>query len=232
MLPEMLERIERLEIQRNKFENQRKSLIADYRHADSYLKDIIGEAVKIAQAVPLSYSFSEAEVCVVNGHILCEITKLHETDPFAPVEVISLLDDYSEYTTDRTMITTLPRHVQRDIRSYRREKSRIQKLLDGISRELVPILCEIETIHDENIIHFHNISNDGSVDVDSEIQRIKLEMENMLMQHKNLDERKRYLKRLLLTYHPDKRKNSSPHGDCHVFKFIQNSKEWFCQDVI
>jgi hypothetical protein len=226
MLPEVASKLDRFQIQKQRLESQRQSLISDYRDADARLKYVMDEAIKIAQIAPPSYSFSEAEICVVNNYILCEVTKLDEQE--ASVEVISLLDDYSEYSTNKSMMSAIPRHVQRDIRTLRRDKSRIQKLLDGISRELVPTICEIENIHDESRIHYHRIANDGSVDVDSEIQRIRLEMENMLMQRKDLYEKKRYFKQLLLMYHPDKR-NYSSDVDGQLFKYIQDSKDWFWQ---
>jgi len=103
--------------------------------------------------------------------------------------------------------------------------------LDGISRELAPILCRISDFKEEYRALFHKMDVDGSIDLDSEIQRIRIEMDNMMMQRKSIEERRRYYKRLLLLYHPDKRQKDSGALDDEIFKYIQSTKEWFCQVI-
>jgi len=221
------QRIKTLEHECDRLQRLRESLIDDYRTANSELISITSVALKSAQATPPSYVLKHAEICIVNGFIICEITRVADS----VIEVMSLADDYSEYSTDRTTITILPRHLQRDIRTLRRDKVRIQKLLDGISRELAPILCRISDFKEEYRALFHKMDVDGSIDLDSEIQRIRIEMDNMMMQRKSIEERRRYYKRLLLLYHPDKRQKDSGALDDEIFKYIQSTKEWFCQVI-
>ena len=128
--------------------DERARLAASVNQLADQVSNILERAVY--SAYPLdrdaATSLPLGEIIVVNGHIVCEVSKVPSGPAESCYEVICLSDELTEYSALPSMIETLPKPVQGAIRAARRDRTNAQRLNESRGMELARLFAQLESI--------------------------------------------------------------------------------------
>ena len=230
---------DKLEQERVALVDDRNILISQFRNLELAYREAIG--VAITEQVEYGCDFLLDEICLVNGHLVCEITRIVDDDYF---EVISLDDGITEYSAETKMLARLPRPYQANIRKIRRDKLDLSRQLEESSVSLAHVIGKIQEIDKPKSVTPRSPNSEhtpptrrlgtppklrvpviGAIPPLSDIDLVRSEMKKL--QNASIDEKRKFYKSLLLKYHPDKNQQSTIKQHENIFQFIQESKQKF-----
>ena len=138
--------LEQLDADKARLLAERKVCVSEVRHAEQLFAGLLEDAVVTARNPRPDDRFAVEEICIVNLHLVCEVSRIFQDREGLSYEVLYLVDGITEYSTSTDMMSFVPRVAQAAIRKARREKLRATKALEEVAFALARISGQVQEL--------------------------------------------------------------------------------------